>query len=61
MCDLARAGFSSLVDDTFTLTPPGIERHFGIHRGHIHHVDNSLGFADRFPYRTPVQVSRWLG
>ena len=22
--------------------------------GHIHHVDNSFGFADRLPYRLPV-------
>ena len=33
--------------------------------GHIHHIDNTFGFADRFPYRTPVAVSsrrcaRWL-
>ncbi len=24
------------------------------HAGHIHHVDNSFGFADRLPYTTPV-------
>lgn len=46
--------------DTFTLTPPKIESYFGISRGHIHHVDNSYGFADRFPYRTPVEVG-WVG
>lgn len=50
------AGASDLVVDSFTLTPPGIEKHFGITGGHIHHVDNSFGFSDRFPYRTPVQV-----
>jgi phytoene dehydrogenase-like protein len=42
------------VVDHFTLTPPGIERHFGITRGHIHHVDNGWGFADRLPYATPI-------
>lgn len=41
--------------DTFPLTPPKIESHFGITRGHIHHIDNSFGFDQRFPYRTPVQ------
>ena len=32
----------------------GIERHFGITRGHIHHVDNSFCFDQRFPYATPI-------
>jgi phytoene dehydrogenase-like protein len=32
-----------------------IESHFGITLGHIHHVDNTFGFADRLPYSTPVQ------
>eukprot|EP00878_Enallax_costatus_P028616 GHUV01030919.1.p1 GENE.GHUV01030919.1~~GHUV01030919.1.p1 ORF type:complete len:204 (+),score=46.10 GHUV01030919.1:431-1042(+) len=48
-------GTSSLVADTVTLTPPKIESYFGISRGHIHHIDNSLGFDQRFPYRTPIQ------
>jgi hypothetical protein len=52
----AAPGASSLVVDSFTLTPPVIERYFGITRGHIHHIDNSFGFADRFPYRTPLEV-----
>ena len=34
------------------LTP--IERHFGISRGHIHHVDNAYGFTDRLAYETPI-------
>jgi phytoene dehydrogenase-like protein len=38
----------------FPLAPPDIERHFGITRGHIHHVDNAFGFSDRLPYATPV-------
>lgn len=48
-------GTSSLVVDTFVLTPPKIEQHFGVTRGHIHHVDNSFGFNDRLPYNTPIQ------
>jgi hypothetical protein len=44
------------VADTLTLTPPKIESYFGISRGHIHHIDNALGFDQRFPYATPVQV-----
>jgi phytoene dehydrogenase-like protein len=55
ICDRFAPGTSDRVVDTFTLTPPKIERHFGITRGHIHHVDNSFGFADRLPYRTPVE------
>ena len=55
LCDRFAPGTSDLVVDTFPLTPPRIEQHFGITRGHIHHVDNSFGFADRLPYRTPVQ------
>ncbi len=55
ICDRFAPGTSSLVRETFTLTPPKIEQHFGITRGHIHHVDNKLAFADRLPYETPVQ------
>ena len=55
ICDRFAPGTSSLVVDTFPLSPPKIEKHFGITRGHIHHVDNSFGFADRLPYSTPVQ------
>jgi len=51
ICDRFAPGTSALVIDTFTLTPPGIEQHFGITRGHIHHIDNSFGFADRAPHR----------
>jgi phytoene dehydrogenase-like protein len=54
ICDRFAPGTSDLVVDTFTLTPPKIEQHFGITRGHIHHVDNGFGFADRLPYATPV-------
>jgi phytoene dehydrogenase-like protein len=55
LCDRFAPGTSDLVVDAVALPPPKIERHFGLHRGHIHHVDNSFGFADRLPYRTPVE------
>jgi len=48
-------GTSDLVVDTFVLTPPKLEQHFGITRGHIHHVDNSFGFNDRLPYALPIK------
>lgn len=54
ICDRFAPGTSELVVDTFPLHPRKIEQHFGISRGHIHHVDNSYGFADRVPYATPV-------
>lgn len=54
ICDRFAPGTSSLVKETFTLTPPKVEQHFGITRGHIHHVDNKLAFADRLPYETPL-------
>ncbi len=47
-------GFEDSVIDVFSLTPPGIERHFGMTDGHIHHIDNSFGFDERMPYATPV-------
>ncbi|HEU0131954.1 MAG TPA: NAD(P)/FAD-dependent oxidoreductase [Mycobacteriales bacterium] len=52
VCDRFAPGTSGLVADTFALWPSGIERHFGITRGHIHHVDNAVAFADRMPYAT---------
>jgi len=55
LCDRFAPGTSDLVVDAFALPPPKIESHFGITRGHIHHVDNSFGFADRLPYATPIQ------
>lgn len=54
ICDRFAPGTSDLVLDTFALHPQKIEQHFGITRGHIHHVDNAFGFADRLPYHTPV-------
>jgi len=55
ICDRFAPGTSSLVTDVFTLPPHKIQKHFGITRGHIHHVDNAFGFSDRLPYATPVQ------
>ncbi|MFP2933289.1 phytoene desaturase family protein [Pyxidicoccus sp. 3LG] len=55
ICDRFAPGTSDLVQEYFALTPPKIESHFGITGGHIHHVDNKLGFTDRLPYETPVQ------
>ena len=54
ICDRFAPGTSDLVVDVFALAPPDIERHFGITRGHIHHVDNAVSFADRMPYATGV-------
>jgi phytoene dehydrogenase-like protein len=55
IADRFAPGTSDLVADIFTLTPPKIESHFGITGGHIHHVDNSFGFDERFPYRVGVE------
>jgi phytoene dehydrogenase-like protein len=54
ICERFAPGTLDLVADTFTLTPQGIEQHFGISHGHIHHVDNGVAFADRMPYVTGV-------
>jgi phytoene dehydrogenase-like protein len=45
-------GTSALVADMMPLSPPGIEKHFGITGGHIHHVDNTVSFDQRMPYAT---------
>ena len=55
ICDRFAPGTSQRVDDVFALAPPDIEEHFGITGGHIHHVDNKLGFAERATHETPVQ------
>ena len=52
LCDRYAPGTSDLVADVFPLTPPGIEQHFGITGGHIHHVDNTVAFDQRMPYAT---------
>ncbi len=61
ICDRFAPGTSDLVQETFTLTPQKIEAHFGITRGHIHHVDNTLAFTDRLPYETPIQGLYFCG
>jgi phytoene dehydrogenase-like protein len=55
ICDLYAPGTSDMVADSFTLTPRGIESHFGITGGHIHHVDNTIGFNNRMPYATGLE------
>lgn len=55
ICDRFAPGTSDLVVDTFVLDPPTIEEHFGMTAGHIHHVDNTFGFADRLPYGVPIE------
>ena len=52
ICDRFAPGTSESVADHLALPPPGIESHFGITGGHIHHVDNTIAFADRVPYAT---------
>ena len=52
ICDRYAPGTSALVADAVPLAPPGIEAHFGITGGHIHHVDNTVSFTDRMPYAT---------
>ena len=48
-------GLRESIVETFTLTPAGIEQHFGIRYGHIHHVDNTFAFDQRAPYAWPVE------
>ena len=52
ICERYAPGTRSLVVDMMPLTPPGIEKHFGITGGHIHHVDNTVAFDERMPYFT---------
>jgi phytoene dehydrogenase-like protein len=47
-------GVRDLVVDVNALTPPEITSHFGITSGNIFHVDNSISFTDRVPYRVGV-------
>lgn len=54
ICDRFAPGTSQLVVDRMALHPQRIESHFGMSFGHIHHIDNTFGFTDRFPHRTPV-------
>ncbi|MCO8271889.1 NAD(P)/FAD-dependent oxidoreductase [Actinoplanes sp. TRM 88003] len=52
ICERYAPGTRELVVDMMPLTPPGIEQHFGITGGHIHHVDNTVAFNERMPYFT---------
>jgi phytoene dehydrogenase-like protein len=52
ICERYAPGTRDLVVDMMPLTPPGIEEHFGITGGHIHHVDNTVAFNERMPYFT---------
>ncbi|RMG17168.1 MAG: NAD(P)/FAD-dependent oxidoreductase [Deltaproteobacteria bacterium] len=54
ICDEFAPDTSAKVVDLFPLSPKGIEAHFGMRYGHIHHVDNRFGFDERIPYRLPV-------
>lgn len=54
ICDRFAPGTSALVVDRMPLHPGRIASHFGMTSGHIHHIDNSFGFKDRFPHRTPI-------
>jgi phytoene dehydrogenase-like protein len=55
LCDRFAPGTSELVVDYQVLHPRAIEERFGITGGHIHHVDNTFGFADRMPHATPIE------
>jgi phytoene dehydrogenase-like protein len=52
--DTFAPGTSALVVDVFALSPKKIETHFGVTRGHVHHVDDSLIFGDRLAVATPI-------
>ncbi|WDZ87469.1 phytoene desaturase family protein [Micromonospora cathayae] len=54
ICERYAPGTGDLIADAVPLAPPGIEAHFGITGGHIHHVDNTVSFTDRMPYATGV-------
>lgn len=54
IADRFAPGTSDRVQDMFILHPQRIESYFGMSHGHIHHVDNGFGFADRLPYATPI-------
>ncbi|MFG2104309.1 phytoene desaturase family protein [Micromonospora echinaurantiaca] len=54
ICERYAPNTGDLIADAVPLTPAGIEAHFGITGGHIHHVDNTVSFTDRMPYATGV-------
>jgi phytoene dehydrogenase-like protein len=44
------------VVDTVLYHPKKIETHFGVTRGHLGHVDDTLLFGDRLPPATPISA-----
>ncbi|WP_229399361.1 phytoene desaturase family protein [Micromonospora okii] len=54
ICERYAPGTGDLIADAVPLPPPGIQAHFGITGGHIHHVDNTVSFTDRMPYATGI-------
>jgi phytoene dehydrogenase-like protein len=52
--DTFAPGTSALVVDAFALSPKKLESQFGVTRGHVHHVDDSVIFGDRLAYTTPI-------
>jgi phytoene dehydrogenase-like protein len=55
LVDEVAPGTSDLVVDRQVLHPAAIERRFGITGGHIFHLDNTVSFTDRLPYRTATE------
>lgn len=47
-------GTKANVVDTVLYHPKRIESHFGVTRGHLGHVDDTLLFGDRLPPTTPI-------
>jgi phytoene dehydrogenase-like protein len=52
--DTFAPGTSELVVDAIVMPPKKLEAHFGVTRGHLHHVDDAFVFGDRLPYTTPI-------
>ena len=47
-------GARALVVDTTLYHPKKLETHFGVTRGHLGHIDDTLVFGDRLPPQTPI-------
>ena len=47
-------GARASVVDAVLLHPKKLETHFGVTRGHLNHVDDTLLFGDRLPPTTPI-------
>ncbi|MCC7010331.1 MAG: NAD(P)/FAD-dependent oxidoreductase [Acidobacteria bacterium] len=54
LADRFAPGLAESVVDASILSPKDIEEQFGMRYGHIHHIDNTFGFDERMPYRTPI-------